>query len=263
MRVQNVTGPPRQVRFDFRTFADRRNETLSLRRHLQLSHEDALELDLLPVQHRHRIHVLLDRRSVQLNAGEEPARTRVRQRLCLECGVGVDFPPLADRSADTDISAPRVNFVRKSLFIPASVITSISRSTDCTPIWSPALAPEMVIGAGALQPLATRQVAKPLPCRAPTMKPPLRMAGTTATQRARLTTGFATRPGTLREAPLPHPGDPQLHFQRRFGRIGRRLRLRTGACREGQHEKERSADCHFVSLRRSPWNMAEAIRGRT
>src|SRR5258708_2969177 len=47
------------------------------------------------------------------------------------------------------------------------------------------------MGAGALQPVAVLQVANPRPCRAPTMSPPLSIEGTTATQRARFSTGGA------------------------------------------------------------------------
>src|ERR1022692_3001730 len=54
-------------------------------------------------------------------------------------------------------------------------------STASTPICRPQLPPEIVMNAGALQPLAVRQVATPLPPLAPKIKPPLTMCGITAT----------------------------------------------------------------------------------
>src|SRR5580700_8860961 len=54
-------------------------------------------------------------------------------------------------------------------------------STVSTPICSPQLPPEIVMKAGALQPLAVRQVATPLPPLPPKTKPALTMCGTTAT----------------------------------------------------------------------------------
>src|SRR6202023_2728767 len=50
-----------------------------------------------------------------------------------------------------------------------------------TPSSSPQFPPEIVMSAGALQPLAVRQVATPLPPLPPKTKPPLTMWGTTAT----------------------------------------------------------------------------------
>src|SRR6202011_4724696 len=57
----------------------------------------------------------------------------------------------------------------------------ITRSTVSTPICSPQLPPEIVMKAGALQPLAVRQVPTPLPPLPPKTKPALTMCGTTAT----------------------------------------------------------------------------------
>src|SRR6266852_6380509 len=56
-----------------------------------------------------------------------------------------------------------------------------TRSTASTPICSPQLPPEIVMNAGALQPLIVRQVATPLPPLPPKIKPPLTMCGITAT----------------------------------------------------------------------------------
>src|SRR4030095_7098577 len=49
---------------------------------------------------------------------------------------------------------------------------------------SPQFPPEIVMNAGALQPLAVRQVATPFPPLPPTTNPPLTMCGTTATHLA-------------------------------------------------------------------------------
>jgi hypothetical protein len=56
----------------------------------------------------------------------------------------------------------------------------MTRSTDSTPICRPQLPPEIVTNAGALQALAVRQVATPLPPLPPKTKPPLTILGTTA-----------------------------------------------------------------------------------
>src|SRR5450631_3178820 len=57
---------------------------------------------------------------------------------------------------------------------------TITKSTASTPICSPQFPPEIVMNAGALQPLDVRQVATPLPALPPKIKPPLTIGGTTA-----------------------------------------------------------------------------------
>src|SRR5437588_4354116 len=62
-------------------------------------------------------------------------------------------------------SAPMVNLLDVSLFIPRSFITNIITSLDDTPICSPKLPPSTRIAAGGPQPspLFARQSAKPRP----------------------------------------------------------------------------------------------------
>src|SRR6185312_4394399 len=82
------------------------------------------------------------------------------------------------------------NLLEGRLSIPFSFMTNITRSVACPPSWTPQLPPVMVIGAGALQPCAVRQVATPLPWFPPKPTAILTMDGTTATHSAESRTPF-------------------------------------------------------------------------
>src|SRR5271165_5969673 len=68
--------------------------------------------------------------------------------------------------------------------MPSLFMINITKSTASPPICRPQLPPTTLKGAGALHPVAVRQLATPLPYSAPNTKPPFLSDGTTPTQRA-------------------------------------------------------------------------------
>src|SRR5580700_4314573 len=79
-----------------------------------------------------------------------------------------------------EASAPSVNLLVSSFFMPRSFITSRTRSVEEIPICKPTLPPSMRTAAGAPQPWpeVLRQVTKPRPYFAATTKPPFFKPGT-------------------------------------------------------------------------------------
>lgn len=71
-----------------------------------------------------------------------------------------------------------MNWLDNIRSMPRLFITSRTMSVSEAPIWKPTLPPSIRSATGALQPFGTRQVAKPRPYFAPTMKPAFFMPGT-------------------------------------------------------------------------------------
>src|SRR5271166_5722808 len=98
--------------------------------------------------------------------------------------------------AATEASAPNLNLLESNFSMPSLFMINITKSTASPPICTPQLPPTTLKGAGALHPVAVRQVAKPLPYSAPNTNPPFLGDRTTPRQRA----------GSIRSCGIPLSG---------------------------------------------------------
>src|SRR5271166_3726811 len=131
------------------------------------------------------ISVLLNDGSINRQTSEHSTGTRVGQDLSPHFPVGLAFSMAAHRASGHGGISAQLELAREQLLHAVLVHDQHHQiNTASPPICRPQLPPTTLKGAGALHPVAVRQVATPLPYSAPNTNPPFLSEGATPTQTA-------------------------------------------------------------------------------